>query len=129
MLRNPKRTTPEKRRLVLVEDDEAVRRSLQLMLNGRGFEVDAYDAAEPLLADPLVDTVALLVSDYRLPGMDGMAMMRELRQRDWRGRAVLMTASIAADLHDQALAAGFDMVVEKPMLPGALIAALEGPPG
>ena len=50
----------EKRCLLLVEDDEGVRRSLQLMLGGRGFQIAAYDAAEPLLADPLTDTVALL---------------------------------------------------------------------
>ncbi|MES2443034.1 MAG: response regulator [Pseudomonadota bacterium] len=123
----PTQAAPAEARCVLVvEDDDGVRRSLELMLGGRGFRVRAYGAAEPLLADPLADVVALLVSDYRLPGMDGLAMIRALRERGWRGRAVLVTASMAPGLHDRALAAGFDVVLEKPMRPHALIAALEG---
>jgi CheY-like chemotaxis protein len=116
---------PERRTLLLLEDDDGVRRSLEMMLRNRGYDVHAHAAADALLADPATDAATLLVSDYRLPGMDGLAMIAVLRQRGWRGRAVLITASMSATLRKRALSSGFDAVLEKPMLPNALIAALE----
>ncbi|HQR88626.1 MAG TPA: response regulator, partial [Caulobacter sp.] len=62
-------------RLLLVEDDPGVRRSLQLLLHGRGFEVRAYASGLALLADPTALDAVCLVSDYRMPEIDGLLIL------------------------------------------------------
>lgn len=112
------------RRALLVEDDEGVRRSLQLLLHWHGFDVRSYAGAAALLgSDDLRDT-DLLVADYRLPDATGVDVLRTLRQRGWTGRSILITAYPTAALADLALASGFDAILEKPLHQQALIAAL-----
>jgi FixJ family two-component response regulator len=112
-------------RLLLVEDDPGVRRSLQLLLRGRGFDVRAYASGLALLADPTTLGAVCLVADYRMPEIDGLLILRRLRDLGWRGQAVLITAFPSAHLIDQALAAGYSRVVEKPMVEAALVDAVE----
>jgi len=113
-------------RAVLVEDDEAVRRSLQLLLHGRGYDVRSYATAAPFLVDPRPDDTDLLVTDYRLPDGDGLGILRAMRRSGWHGRSVLITAFPSAALLDSARACGFDAVLEKPLRPNELVGALIG---
>jgi FixJ family two-component response regulator len=117
---------PEARaRVLLVEDDPGVRRSLQLLLRGRGFEVRAYASGLALLADPTALGAVCLVADYRMPEIDGLLILRRLRDLGWQGQALLITAFPSTHLIDQALAAGYSRVVEKPMVEAALVDAVE----
>ncbi|TCS03921.1 response regulator [Caulobacter sp. BK020] len=115
----------DRARLLLVEDDPGVRRSLQLLLRGRGFEVRAYASGLALLADPTALGAVCLVADYRMPEIDGLLILGRLRDLGWQGQAVLITAFPSARLLDQALAAGYSRVVEKPMVEAALVDAVE----
>jgi FixJ family two-component response regulator len=108
------RSKPQRPRLLLVEDDAGVRRSLQLLLHARGFEVRAYSAGAALLADPLADEAGCFVADYSMDDLDGLEVLARLRARGWCGPAVLITAFATADLREKALACGFDEVLEKP---------------
>ncbi|CAN7406576.1 response regulator transcription factor [Caulobacter sp. LjRoot300] len=112
-------------RLLLVEDDPGVRRSLQLLLHGRGFEVRAYASGLALLADPTALGAVCLVADYRMPEIDGLLILGRLRDLGWRGQALLITAFPSARLVDQALAAGYSRVIEKPLVDAALVEAVE----
>jgi len=112
-------------RLLLVEDDPGVRRSLQLLLRGRGFEVRAYASGLALLADPTALEAACLVADFRMPEIDGLLILKRLRDLGWRGQALLITAFPSAGLVDQALAAGYSRVIEKPLVEAALVEAVE----
>lgn len=117
---------PEHRaRLLLVEDDVGVRRSLQLLLHGRGFEVRAYASGLALLADPTALDAVCLVADYRMPEIDGLLILSRLRERGWRGEALMITAFPTAQLIDQALSAGYSRVIEKPMAESVLVEAVE----
>ena len=109
---------------VIVEDDEAVRRSLQLLLHWRGYEVRAFGTAQAKVDDAELSSVGLLVADYRLPDGDGIGVLRALQRRGWHGRAVLVTGHPSAGLKDAALASGFDAVLEKPFRQHELIGAL-----
>lgn len=111
--------------VILVEDDEAVRRSLQLLLHWRGYEVRSFARAAPVFARDLSDGAHVLVADYRLPDANGFEVLRELRRRGWAGRSVLITAFPTADLIQAATACGYDAVLEKPLRQQALVAALE----
>ncbi|AJP73047.1 response regulator [Sphingomonas hengshuiensis] len=113
-------------RVLLVEDDDGVRRSIHLMLNGKGFEVRSYSAAAPLLADPTIDEAAYLIADYRLPDSDGLGVLRALQRIGWTGRSVLMTAYPSGTLREAALACGYDAILEKPVPQHQLLAAITG---
>lgn len=65
----------------VVDDDEAFRNSLQWLLESDGYRVVTYDTAELFLleADPAAATC--LVLDVRLPGMSGLELQQELKQR------------------------------------------------
>jgi DNA-binding NtrC family response regulator len=110
--------------VLLVEDEDGVRRSLQLFLIGRGYRVRAFSAAAPAIADPGSGEAALLVADYRLPDGDGIILLAGLRRRGWQGRAVLVTAYPSEELAHTAAAAGFATVIEKPLRHEELLAAL-----
>lgn len=112
-------------RLLLVEDDTGLRRSLQLLLHGRGFEVRAYASGLALLADPTALDAVCLVSDYRMPEIDGLAILRRLREQGWGGQALMITAFPTSQLINQALSVGYGRVIEKPMAESVLVDAIE----
>lgn len=111
-------------KILLVEDDPAVRRSLQLLLSGRGYDVRSYASSSKLLADAANRTAVCFIADYRMPGLDGIAVLRELRGGGWKGAAILITAFPSPDLAPRALREGFDIVLEKPLRDSAISEAL-----
>lgn len=112
---------------LLVEDDEGVRRSLQLLLHWKGYEVRSYSAATPLLAAADLDSADVLIADYRLPDATGCDVRLALSKRGWSGRSVLITGFHSEELAAQARAIGFDAVLDKPLRQQALIAILAQP--
>jgi FixJ family two-component response regulator len=128
MTRSPAPQADQRPLVLLVEDDDGVRRSLQLLLTGRGYRVRAFSAAAPAIADSASGEAALLVADYRLADSDGVQLLAELRARGWVGRAVLVTAFPSRALDEVARAAGFDAVIEKPLRQHTLFAALAPSP-
>ncbi|ALL12322.1 response regulator [Caulobacter henricii] len=115
----------DRARLLLVEDDAGVRRSLQLLLHGRGFEVRAYASGLALLADPTALGAVCLVADYRMPDIDGVLILKRLRALGWDGEALMITAFPTTELLDAAETAGFSRVIEKPMPGSVLVEAVE----
>jgi len=114
----------ERPRILLVEDDPGVRRSLQLLLQARGYDVRAHANGATLLADPAIEAAACLVSDYRLTGLDGVEVLQALRAHGWSGPAILITAFGSPGLTAHAIAAGYAIVIEKPMRDQILVATV-----
>ena len=105
----------ERPRILLSEDDPAVRRSIQLLLVSRGYDVRAYTSASALLSDPLVHTAIGLIADYRMPDVDGITTLHRLRAAGWHGAALLITGFSARNLARRAADEGFIAVLEKPL--------------
>lgn len=121
----------ERPKILLVEDEPAVRRSLQLLLHARGYDIRSYASSAAMFADPLANEAICLVTDYRMPEMDGLEVLQSLRARGWRGPAILVTAYGSPDLVERALKEGFSVVFEKPLYEHALadaVARLTAPP-
>jgi FixJ family two-component response regulator len=114
----------ERPSVLLVEDDDGVRRSTQLLLHGRGYRVRAHSAVAASLADPASFDAAYLVADYRLPDGDGVQLLRDLQARGWAGRAVLMTGYPSPTLAARAQAIGYAALIEKPLRTHELFGAL-----
>lgn len=125
-LPQPDPAAEAQRVVLLIEDDEAVRRSLQMLLHWRGYDVRSFAGAAPVLEGHIMDDADMLIADYRLPDGDGISVLRALRRADWKGKAILITAFPSPTLTEAARAAGFDAVLEKPLRQHELIRALAG---
>lgn len=115
-------TTP--RKLVLViDDDPAVLGSLQFSLEVDGFAVMVFHSGEELLDGQPFPQAACVVVDYKLPAMDGISLVAELRRRSIDSPAILITSNPPAEVKRRANEAGLT-IVEKPLLGNALIEAI-----
>lgn len=107
--------------ILLLEDDDGVRRALQLLLQGQGYDVRAHAAGVSLLADSHVTQATLLIADYRVEDIDGIAVLTQLRLRAWEAPAILVTAHCSADLQRRAAEAGYAAVLDKPLRQRSLV--------
>jgi signal transduction histidine kinase/CheY-like chemotaxis protein len=122
-------------RVLVVEDDVEARRSLTGILEHFGATVTPAGSMREAIVAMEAEPPDILVSDIRLPGEDGYALIREVRAREARsGRhtpAVALTAYPRVEDRRRALEAGYEMHVPKPVEPAALagvIASLAGRP-
>jgi FixJ family two-component response regulator len=110
--------------VLLLEDDAGVRRSLHLLLRANGFDVRSHESAVTLLADPATAEAHVLVADYRLRDGNGVDVLRSLQTSGWKGPAVLITGALTPELYQEAVAAGYVAVFDKPVVPHELIHAI-----
>lgn len=111
-------------RCVLVVDDDADSRGvLAESLLAMGFAVVTAESGEVALARLAEDGIQLVVTDQRMPGMDGMQLLLAARRQGFAQPFLLVSAAPAADAGDPD-GAGFDAVLAKPVAPEALAAAL-----
>jgi FixJ family two-component response regulator len=68
--------------ILVVEDDAAVCNSMKFSLEAEGYQVRAYFKARGVLEAPDLFEVDCLVFDYRLEGMNGLELVRQMRARD-----------------------------------------------
>lgn len=124
----PKHTGP----VLVVDDDEAVRRSLKFALELEGLDVRLYEGGAQLLHEHAWPGTGCLVVDYCMPDMDGLQLVGHLRDRNIGLPAILVTARPSSELRRRAADAGFRRVVEKPFEDGSLLDgihdALSAPP-
>ena len=114
------------RGLVCIVDDEApVRRGLERLLSGAGFEVRSYETARQYLDDERQSAPCCLVLDLRMPDLDGLALQEELARRPTPPAIVFLTGHGNVPQSVRAMKAGAADFLEKPADPGTLIAAVE----
>ena len=113
-------------RVLLVDDDPDTRGMMQTVLAQRGAQVTAASSAAEALAHVDRETPDVLLSDIGMPGMDGYALIRELRERPAARDipAAALTAYAHADDRGQAIAAGYQVHVAKPVQPAELVAVV-----
>lgn len=107
--------------VAIVEDDTAVRRSLQLLLRSHGFDVRAYASAQSASADPQVSAAACLIADLVMPQADGIELLAGLRSDGWTGPAILISAFMTDATIGRARDCGFAHMLSKPFAEGKLV--------
>ena len=112
-------------RLVLIEDDENVRRSTTMMLRARGYKVDAYRTGTEFLLNARDHGCDCLLIDYKMPRVDGLEVIRRLRGKQDTTPAIMITGFYSETLRTKALSAGFSDVLEKPTLPSSLVEMIQ----
>ena len=113
-------TMPALATILIVDDEFSVRDSLQHWFRKDGYEVCAAADADEALATLEADAFDVALLDVRLPGMDGISLLSELRRRWPRTIVVMITAFASVDTAVQALKLGAADYVTKPINPEEL---------
>jgi FixJ family two-component response regulator len=110
----------EKRIVLVVDDDPAVRDSYKFSLELEGFEVRTYPGPNELLNDDSLPECGCMLVNYQMPTMNGLELVERLRDRQVSMPIVLVTGHSNDNLRKRAAAAGVS-VVEKPYLGRRLV--------
>ncbi|MFZ2886801.1 MAG: response regulator [Minisyncoccia bacterium] len=88
----------DKKRILVVEDEQAVSLALTDMLKAEGFEVLSANDGEKGLAIALAEHPDVILTDLKMPGMGGIEMLEKLRKDAWGKDAHAIILSNASDL-------------------------------
>ena len=120
------------RAVFVVDDDDAMRDSLDFLLSSAGCAVRTFEAAERLLEALTDGNCACVVSDVRMPGIDGLELLRRIKAARPNLPVVIITGHGDVPLAVEAMKLGAADFVEKPFdderLIGVVQAALAGAP-
>ena len=105
--------------IAIIEDDFPVRNAVAFAFQSHGLSVRSYARAEDVLSDSSIEEIACFIIDDRLPKLSGLDLLRELRRRDIRVPAIIITTAPSVDVRKGA-ADAHAVIVEKPLLGDAL---------
>jgi two-component system response regulator AtoC len=102
------------KRVLIVDDDRRTRRVLQILVERLGLESHAFESAEEALAALQRESAALILTDLKMPGTDGIEFMRRLRALDARVPVVMLTAYGTVEAAVEAMKLGAVDFIAKP---------------
>lgn len=105
---------PESELILVVDDDPAVRRSLQWLLESVAYKVHAFASAAELLAFPELRRGVCLITDLRMPGLSGLELHQTLQQRGVEVPTIVITGHGDVPAAVRALKAGVVDFIQKP---------------
>jgi len=106
----------------IIDDDDAVRDSLAVLLEIRGVPVVTYGSAEAFLAALAQGAEGCVVTDIQMPGMNGLELLAKVHAADPALPVIVATARSGRTLAAEAMAQGATAVLEKPFAPDDFIA-------
>ena len=108
----------------VVDDDDAVRDSLRFLLEAEGYVVRTYSGAQALIEADL-PPAGCVITDFQMPGMDGLQLQATLAERGVRLAVVVMTAFGEIPLAVRAMRGGAIDFLEKPFENQSLLDAVQ----
>ena len=113
----------------VIDDDAAMRDSLAFLLDVNGFRPEVFESSAGFFASATKSAPACIVSDIRMPGMNGIELVRKLKSDGVSCPVILITGHGDVALAVEAMKAGAVDFIEKPfddaVLLGAIRSALE----
>ena len=98
----------------VVDDDDAVRRSLERLVRSVGLEVVAFPSAQDFLDHEPPDGPACLILDVRMPGLSGLDLQQKLTEEGFRVPVIFMTGHGTVPMSVRAMKAGAVDFLQKP---------------
>ena len=114
-----------KQRILVIDDEPAIRDMLQIALDAAGFKVVlAEDAkqAYPIIIDTPPDLILL---DWMMPGTSGIELLRRLRRDEINVPVIMLTAKVEEASKISGLDSGADDYIAKPFSPGELVSRVK----
>ncbi len=115
-------------RILIIDDDEAIRLSLALLLQAKGYEVFAAKDGAEGVAQFIEHKPQIVLTDMIMPRQQGIAAIEKIRQLDPDVGIIAMSGSIrggSASSLERALAAGANASLEKPCEPAEVLEVIE----
>lgn len=111
---------------LVVDDDSGVRSFFAKVLRRNGMEIREASSGWEALLVAYTASPAFMVTDLQMPDLDGLELCRRLRQTPTTAKMLIVVVSAAAvTQRDQAVAAGCDVVLEKPCSPALLVTTIQ----
>jgi CheY-like chemotaxis protein len=111
---------------LVVDDDSGVRSFFAKVLRRNGMEIREASSGWEALLMAYTTSPAFVVTDLQMPDLDGLELCRRLRRTPTTAKLLIVVVSAAAvTQRDQAIAAGCDVVLEKPCSPALLVTTIQ----
>lgn len=110
--------------IFVIDDHAAVREGLGEMLSVFGYSVKTYDSADGFLLELDRKNVGCVVADVRMPGTDGLGLVRELARRKVALPVILISGHADVPMAVAAIKSGAEDFIEKPVDDAQLVAAI-----
>src|SRR6185436_7997159 len=111
--------------VLVVDDDVSVLDCYNKLLSRAGYRtLVESDPRRVLMHGRPIEDVDLLLIDYKMPEMDGLTLLAELRRREFKARCILVSAFLNDGVRQQAKVLGVDHVLDKPVDVGVLRSAV-----
>jgi two-component system, NtrC family, response regulator HydG len=111
---------PRQHRILVVDDEEPIRKGLARLISGMGHDVDLAPDAEEALQRALAVPPDLVITDLQLPGRDGLQLVSDLKERGIESTLVILTAHGTIDSAVEATRRGVYDYLVKPVDPERL---------
>ena len=100
--------------ILLVDDDEWIRDSLNLFFEAEGCKLLAFETAEEGMEAVKKQAYDIVISDYKLPGMDGLEFLRRVKEKQPNVFEILITAYANYEILKEAKMMGVKDIIPKP---------------
>lgn len=110
--------------VIVIDDEPSIRNAVRQWLELSGFAVSLYSCAEDCLAQLPEHFAGVILSDVRMPGMGGLALLDEVQRRDAQLPVILLTGHGDVPMAIAAIRTGAYDFLEKPFSPETLLASL-----
>ena len=100
--------------ILLIDDDEWIRDSLRLFFESEGCHLTALETAEEGMESLKSHNYDIIITDYRLPGMDGLEFLRKIRDTQPHAMKILITAYRSEKVIAEATGIGVHDFINKP---------------
>jgi two-component system response regulator FixJ len=117
---------PQKGNVYVIDDDEAMRDSLNFLLDSAGYRVTLFETATSFLETLTRLEFGCVVSDVRMPGIDGIELLKRMKAASSRFPILIMTGHGDVPLAVEAMKLGAVDFLEKPFEDDRLTAMIEG---
>lgn len=112
-------------RVLIVDDDDAVRQSLELLFRSEGYAPIVFDSAAALLSALPIDRPACLIADIMMSGMNGLELQALLREREVDIPILFLTGHATVPLCISAMKNGATDFLEKPVRAEVIVPRVE----
>lgn len=109
----------------IVDDDDALRNSLDDLIRSIGFRTQGFPSADAFLSSNQACDTACLILDVRMPGMNGLELQRKMVAANWRIPIIFITSHADDDARARALEAGAVAFLYKPFREEELLNAID----
>ncbi len=111
--------------VLAIDDEQIVRISCERILRGAGYDIDTSADGKNALKMIEAKKYDVILTDLKMPGMDGLEVMSEIKKRLPGTKVIIVTGYSTVDTAARAMKMGAHSYIEKPFSPESLVAAIQ----